>query len=186
MTRIAKLLSPLLVTCIALALPAAASAGACANAEIVPAADNLAQVRSATLCLLNVERTSRGLGRLTSERQLRKAAQRYSVKMVRERFFDHVSPAGSTLTSRVRGGTSYLRGRVSSWSLGENLAWGSDDFATPSKIVRSWMNSPGHRRNILNRRFRQIGIGVAIGAPDDVRGRPAATYTTNFGSRVRR
>lgn len=186
MSRIAKLFSPLLLTCIALALPATASAAACANADIVPAADNLAQVRSATLCLLNAERKSRGLGRLSSNRELGKAARRYSANMVRGRFFAHVSPVGSTLSSRVRGGTTYLRGSVRSWSLGENLAWGSGEASTPTKIMRSWMNSPGHRRNILNRRFRHVGIGVVTGAPDDVGGQPAATYTTNFGFRAAR
>ncbi|HWC25664.1 MAG TPA: CAP domain-containing protein, partial [Solirubrobacteraceae bacterium] len=90
-----------------------------------------------------------------------------------------------TLTSRVRGGTSYLRGRLASWSLGENIAWGSGERATPQEIVRAWMRSPGHRRNILERRFRNIGIGVATGAPGDVSGRPAATYTTDFGQRAR-
>jgi uncharacterized protein YkwD len=46
------------------------------------------------------------------------------------------------------------------------------------------MRSSGHRRNILDRRFRHIGIGVASGAPDDVGAQPAATYTTDFGFRV--
>lgn len=185
MARIAKLLSPALLACIALVMPASASAAApCANADIMPGAANIASVKKATLCLLNAQRTSRGLSRLSPDHQLARAAQRYSATMVSQRFFGHVSPSGSTLSSRVRGGTSYLRGRIRSWSLGENLAWGSGARATPREIVRSWMNSPGHRRNILDRRFRQIGIGVATGAPDAVGGRPAATYTTNFGTRV--
>lgn len=185
MAPIAKLLAPALLSCIALALPAPASAATCANADLLPGASNIAGVKKATLCLLNEQRSARGLPRLTSNGQLGKAAQSFSASMVRQRFFDHVSPSGSTLDSRVRRGTSYLRGSVRSWSLGENIAWGASDRATPRKIVRSWMRSPGHRRNILDRRFRHIGIGVATGAPDDVHGQPAATYTTDFGSRVR-
>jgi uncharacterized protein YkwD len=184
MARIGNVLAPALLACIALALPASASAAPCANADLMPDASNMATVKKATLCLLNGERSARGLARLTSDGQLGKAAQGFSASMVRQRFFDHVSPSGSTLNSRVRGGTSYLRGPVRSWSLGENIAWGSGDLATPRKIVRSWMNSSGHRRNILDRRFRHIGIGVATGAPDDVGRQPAATYTTDFGSRV--
>jgi len=185
MARIATLLSPALVACIALALPASASAAApCANTDLVPSAANIAAVKQATLCLLNAERTSRSLSKLTSNGQLGKAAQSFSSTMVRQRFFDHVSPSGSTLDNRVRRGTSYLRGPVRSWSLGENIAWGSGELASPNEIVDSWMNSSGHRRNILDRRFRHIGIGVAAGAPDDVRGQPAATYTTDFGARV--
>jgi len=176
------------LACIALALPAslpasASAAATCPDAGLMPVATNMAQVKTATLCLLNVERTTRGRAPLTSDGQLRKAAQAYSAKMVRLRFFDHVCPQGTTPNSRIRGGTSYLRGRTRSWSLGENIAWGSGELATPEAIVRSWMHSAGHRRNILDGHFRNIGIGVASGAPDDVQGQPAATYTTDFGFR---
>lgn len=182
MARTARFAVPALL-CIALGLPAPASAASCSNAGLVPSAANLAQIKTATLCLLNAERTSRGLSKISSNGQLGKAAQRFSANMVRQSFFDHVSPAGSTLSSRVRGGTGYLRGRVVSWSLAENIAWGSGELATPRRILRGWMRSAGHRRNILDRRFHHIGIGVAAGAPTDVRGRPAATYTTDFGFR---
>jgi uncharacterized protein YkwD len=185
MARIARPLLPTLVASLALAVPATASAAApCADASIMPDSTNIVRVKSATLCLLNGERQDRGLAPLSSNGQLGKAAQSYSANMVRERFFDHVSPSGSTLSSRIRGGTSYLRGPVRRWALGENIAWGSCELATPSEIVTSWMKSDGHRRNILNRRFNHIGIGVASGAPDDVQGMPAATYTTDFGQRV--
>jgi len=186
MAAIAKLLSPALVACVALALPAGASAAApCAESGVVPSAAGLASTKQATLCLLNAERTTRGLPRLTANTQLGKAAQGFSAHMVRQQFFDHVSPAGVSLNSRVRRGTSYLRGNLRSWSLGENIGWGSGELATPTQIVRAWMGSSDHRHNILDRRFRHIGIGVASGAPDDVDGQPAATYTTDFGSRVR-
>ncbi|HVF77921.1 MAG TPA: CAP domain-containing protein [Solirubrobacteraceae bacterium] len=185
MARITTPFAVVVLTCLALALPAApAAAAGCANAEAKPSASNVAAMKTATLCLLNRERTSRGLPRLASSGELDKAAQRFSAHMVSERFFDHVSPSGSTLNSRVRSGTGYLRGTVRRWSLGENLAWGSGERGTPRQIVRSWMNSPGHRRNILDRGFHDIGIGIAAGAPGDVRGRPAATYTTDFGARI--
>ena len=185
MALIAKLAAPAVLACIALALPAAASAAPpCAEAGVFPSAANLASARQATLCLLNAERTARGLPRLTSNAQLGKAAQGYSANMVRQQFFDHTTPAGVSLKTRVRRGTTYLRGNLRSWSLGENIGWGSGELATPTRIVRSWMSSSGHRRNILDRRFRHIGIGVVSGAPDDVAGQPAATYTTDFGSRV--
>jgi uncharacterized protein YkwD len=47
-------------------------------------------------------------------------------------------------------------------------------------MVRAWMDSPGHRTNILNRRFRDIGIGIVVGTPS---GPGGATYTTDFGTR---
>jgi uncharacterized protein YkwD len=185
MASFAKLAVPAALACVALALPAAASAAApCADAGVIPTAANLASAKQATLCLLNAERTARGLSRLTSNAQLGKAAQGYSANMVRQQFFDHTSPAGVSLNTRVRRGTTYLRGNLRSWSLGENIGWGSGELATPTRIVRSWMASSGHRRNILDRGFRHIGIGVASGAPDDVVVPSAATYTTDFGSRV--
>ena len=186
MTRSAslRLLSSLALTCLAVAVPAATASAAapCANADIVPNAANVATVRTATLCLLNVERTSRGLVALRADGQLRKVAQRYSGQMVTHRFFDHVGHDGSTLSSRILGTTKYVA-RAATWSLGENLYWGSGSLATPQQSVTGWMNSPGHRRNVLNRKFRDIGIGITIGAPEDVSGSPAATYATEFGTR---
>jgi len=63
----------------------------------------------------------------------------------------------------------------------EIIAWGSRSESTPRQIVRAWMASPGHRHNILQSRFREIGIAIVGGAP--VRGvRRAATYATEFGA----
>ncbi|MGH2840302.1 MAG: CAP domain-containing protein [Solirubrobacteraceae bacterium] len=180
---IARLLAPLPLICAALAFPSGSSAASpCQNADITPTGANMAQVRTATLCLINQERTTRGLAPVKSNAHLQKAARRYSRLMVTQSFFDHVSPSGSTLVSRVRKGTKYLHG-AKSWSLGENLAWGSGEFATPAYTVQAWMDSPGHRKNVLNRSFRHIGIGVVTGAPVPTNGLPAATYTTDFGRR---
>src|SRR2546423_1519821 len=83
-------------------------------------------------------------------------------------------------------GTSTSRGPIhnagySGRTLGENIAWGSLQYSTPASIVKMWMHSPGHRANILRAGFRDIGIGIARGAPQaGVHG--AATYTTDFGT----
>jgi uncharacterized protein YkwD len=98
--------------------------------------------------------------------------------MVRQRFFDHVSPDGTTFDQRVK-----AAGYVSFQTLAENIAWGSGQRATPARIVNGWMHSSGHRRNILDRGLHEIGIGIVPGAPLDVRGQRAATYTTDFGRR---
>jgi uncharacterized protein YkwD len=168
------------------ASPAGAASAPCANADLVPAAAGLAEVRRATLCLMNRERTKRGMRALRSNSALRTASERYAQEMVRKAFFDHVSPSGSTLLSRIKK-TTYLKGgnrpRASAWTLGENLAWGTEALSTPSATVRGWMRSAGHRRNILTRGFREVGIGVAIGTPSD--GPDGATYVTAFGKRSR-
>jgi uncharacterized protein YkwD len=168
-------------------LPGSATAAVapCAEANLVPTAANGPQVRAATLCLINRERTSRGLRALRHDGQLRKVALSYSREMVRQGFFAHVGHDGSTLAGRVRDRTTYLRS-AARWSLGENLYWGSGSRATPYESVDGWMHSSGHRHNMLNPGFRDIGIGIAIGAPEDVDGEPAATYTTEFGARTSR
>jgi len=165
-----------------LAATAAPAHAACSGAGAAPDGHNGAKMRRATLCLLNVQRRAHGLRALRENAKLRGAAARYSRLMVRQGFFDHVSPSGSTLQSRVTA-THYLDG-ARSWSIGENIAYGTGPYATPRSIVRSWMHSPGHRANILNGTFRDIGIGIATGAP--VQGRRDAdggTYTTDFGYR---
>jgi uncharacterized protein YkwD len=164
--------------------PAAAEAAPCAGAYARPTAANGAVIRHATLCLLNRQRARHGLRRLRQQRSLTRAATAYARLMVRHGFFDHVSPAGSTMTQRIRH-TNYLR-NTRSWSIGENLAWGAGAAGMPAVIVNAWMHSPGHRRNILDGVFREIGIGIAAGAP---RGAGAAvaggTYATEFGVRRR-
>ena len=173
-----------LLASIALVAPAGAAAAGCEDAGIVPTDSNLDGAKAATLCLLNEQRAARGLRPLRSSRQLAEAARAHSANMVRQRFFDHVCPQGSTVTSRIRQ-TSYLRGRYRGWSVGENIAWGSGYLATPREIVRGWMRSRGHRDNILERRYRNIGIGIVPAAPAAVGSRRAATYTADFGYRTR-
>jgi uncharacterized protein YkwD len=166
---------------LSLAAPSAASAAAaCPGSDLTPTSENISEVRTATLCLLNHERARRGMKRLAESPSLRKTAQRYSQTMVAQNFFDHVSPGGSTLLSRVRNSTAYLQ-NVGAWALGENIAWGTGELSTPAETMKGWMASSGHRHNILNRRFRHVGIGIALGAPVDAQGMSAATYTTDFG-----
>lgn len=163
------------------AAPASASTAGCTYQHVVPSAQNVVKVGAATRCLINRERTRRGRAALVPSGELRKAAQRHTRQMVQRNFFAHVGPGGSTLLSRVMHGTGYLSD-ARGYALAENLHWGVSRRATPRQIVRGWMRSSGHRRNVLDHRFRHIGIGVAPGAPRATRGQ-AATYTTVFGQR---
>jgi hypothetical protein len=101
--------------------------------------------------------------------------------MVDERFFAHTMPDGRGLADRVRP-THYLPER-GSWVLGENLAWGSGALATPRSIVAGWMNSPGHRANVLDPGYRDIGVIVVPGSPTR-RFTGGATYVADFGVRA--
>jgi uncharacterized protein YkwD len=139
-----------------------------------------AVVRS-TLCLLNHARGRHGLPKLHLSRRLGRAARSHSADMARRGYFSHDSRSGASFLDRIRR-AGYLR-RARRWYVGENIAWGTGQLATPRAIVRAWMNSSGHRHNILNRRFRHIGVGITYDAPVRVAGRAAATYTTDFGRR---
>jgi len=148
----------------------------CASASAAPSTANLRLISGTILCLLNQERQAHGLGALRSNGRLGKASRQMAVLMVKERFFAHDPPDGRGLLARVKP-TGYVKG---SWQLGENLAWGSGILATPRSIVNSWMNSPGHRANILHGAFHDIGIGIRLGAPQQGLSR-GATYVTDFG-----
>lgn len=161
---------------------AAIAAPACTGEQLVPSAENMSTVTAATHCLINKRRKAAGLSPLKREVKLRRMGDRFAGSMVREHFFDHTSPDGMTFERRLKAST-YPAGHRS-WSGGENLAWGTGSKATPSAIVSAWMASPGHRKNILGRGYRDTGIAIALGAPDpSVGDTAAATYVQEFGSR---
>ena len=188
MARVIRILSCVTLASLTLVLgtgSAAMAAATCADAKMLPRGADLERVRAATLCLLNVERAKHDLPTLRADEGLGKVAEAYSEKMVRRRFFGHICPDGSTVVTRIRKSTEYLRGSLLDWSLGENLGWGTGSRGTPRAIVRAWMRSTAHRRSILNRRFRDVGIGVAAGSPRRT-SRAALTYTTELGYRATR
>jgi uncharacterized protein YkwD len=150
--------------------------GVCSSAHADVRAGAIRRSRDATLCLLNRVRARYGLRPLRLNAKLSGAARRHSRDMVRHRYFAHDSRNGRSPFDRMRA-THYVP-RNASWWLGENIGWGSGALAEPIGMVRAWMHSPPHRANILSRHFRDIGIGIAVGAPVGGRG---ATYTTDFG-----
>jgi uncharacterized protein YkwD len=166
----------LLVLCLAvfalLALPAA-SALACAGAQALPGSVSSSAYTGAVECLVNEQRAGAGLAALAHDHRLARAARQFSSSMVRQRFFAHVGPDGSTLPARARA-AGYRGG-----SLGETIGWGAGTLATPAAIVRGWMESPPHHAILMSRAFRRIGPGVAMGSPEGAGG--AATVTADFG-----
>ena len=105
--------------------------------------------------LVNVERAKNGLGALTLNAKLSDVARAKSQDMRDKGYFSHTSPTyGSPFDMMTKFGISYR-------TAGENIAMG---YSTPQAVVTGWMNSPGHRANILNGSFTQIGVGyVASG-----------------------
>lgn len=106
------------------------------------------------LALVNEERAAAGCSPLTLNPRLVKAADDYSDVMANAGVMSHTGPDGSTMTSRVEA-AGYT------WStLGENIAQGQQDAAS---VMDAWMHSPGHKANILNCSFKEIGVGVHFG-----------------------
>ena len=150
----------------------------CGPVERAPRELGLDRTRELTLCLLNAERGKRSLAPLRREARLELASQRHSEDMVTRRFFDHDSPGGADPQARMLA-AGYASGNAFT---GENIAWATGPAASPAEIVRLWMNSPPHRRDILQLGFVEIGVGVAPGAPRAPRSKdPPYTYTTDFG-----
>src|SRR5918998_3172860 len=123
-----------------------------------------------TLRLHNHKRASRGLRALCVHPKLTKAARAHSASMIKKDYFGH----GNVGRRLKRHGYNW---RV----YGENIAGGTGDYARPGNVFRRWMRSSGHRANILDRRFREIGIGTATG---NYKGKTGYTmYTVDFGTR---
>ena len=157
----------------------ARAAQECANADLEATRENLREIRAAILCLHNKVRAEHDLPALRENKRLRRAAVGHSKDMVRDGFFEHTTPQGTTMVERILR-AKYVR-EDEGWALGENLAWGTGSFGTPRGAVDAWMNSPGHRANLLRRAYRDVGIGVVLGVP--VSDAAGATYTVDFGVR---
>ena len=119
------------------------------------------------VALTNARRAEHRLPPLTVEPRLRAAAQAHNDDMVARGFFAHDSPEGASVADRVRA-TGYPYAVVA-----ENLAAGQQ---TPAEVVQGWMDSPGHRANLLHPDVRQIGVGFTAG------GSYGTTWTQVFGT----
>lgn len=118
----------------------------------IPAADPLKTYETEVIRLTNLERTKRGLPALTTNWQLSRVARYKSQDMVNKNYFAHESPTyGSPFKMMENFGLKFS-------AAGENIAYGQ---RTPQEVVTSWMNSPGHRANILSTAYTQIGVGAA-------------------------
>ncbi|MFN2280581.1 MAG: CAP domain-containing protein, partial [Anaerolineales bacterium] len=126
------------------------------------------------ISLINQERQDRGLSPLTLNSSLRAAARRHSQDMACNDFFSHTGSDGSTLSSRLLdAGYSF------SWAA-ENIAASSSSSFSAQSVVNMWMNSPGHRQNMLNENAVHIGVGFSYAGDGDA-GDLDAYYTADFG-----
>jgi len=125
---------------------------------IVADLEDLAAVRAELLERVNAERRRARVPLLRLQPQLNHTAQGYAEDMLERGFYGHKSPEGTTVMDRAQ--AKGYRGRTT----GENLADGGESV---DEVMRGWMESKGHRDNILTRIYREVGFGVAIGKKTD-------------------
>src|SRR3954447_5753225 len=159
------------------------SAGdSCSDRDLAPSDADIDQLNAAILCLVNGERTDNGgLPQLAQSSELAQAASGMCQRMTAEHFFSHATPDGKSVVDRIQP-TGYIPGG-GDWVVGENLAWGSGALSTPQAIVNGWMNSPGHRANILAPDYKDIGLASCMGAPLADR-TDGTVYVNNFGAKA--
>ncbi|MBY0121266.1 SCP-like extracellular protein [Bacillus sp. S/N-304-OC-R1] len=114
------------------------------------AAQGISKIAQQVIDLTNAQRRQNGLPDLKADAQLCGVAQKKSEDMQQKHYFSHTSPTyGSPFDMMRDFGVTYK-------SAGENIAQGQP---TPQEVVQAWMNSEGHRKNILSNNFTNIGIG---------------------------
>ena len=146
MSFLHRCLSPLVL---ALALAAPLTAQACE----VPG--NLASVRATLIQGINAQRTGKGLSALAPSAQLTEAAQKHACDNAKRNKMSHVGSDGSKFGTRIKR-AGYRYGKAN-----ENVGYG---FREAGAMVKGWMGSSGHRKNILARGTRDIGVGMATGS----------------------
>lgn len=148
---------PKRLTLAAFAAAAVLFLGTAAQACKVP--DGAAAMQQELLSSLNAERKARGLSALVLSAKLDKAAQGQACDNARRKSISHTSSDGGTLKTRLRRAGYDFR------TAAENTGRG---FATGARAVEWWMNSPKHKDNILLRKAREVGVGIALSpAPDN-------------------
>lgn len=133
-----------------------------------------AQQEQTMRCLTNYARKKAGLGKLDGVQSLDTSAARKSSDIHRCNSFSH-SACGRDFTYWMKR-TGYLPSQC--WRAGENIAWGNGDYGSPGSIFRAWMNSPGHRDNILSSSYGNLGVGLSVGT---LEGYKAHVWTQHFG-----
>lgn len=127
------------------------------------------------LDLHNATRKKHGLRSLCVDPELTRAARAHSKEMIEKGYFRHESFDGETVGARLE------RFGYDWYTSGENIAWGTGSRSKPDDRFKGWMNSPGHRSNILDGDFREVGVGTASGDPKKTG--EQIMYTVDFGSR---
>ncbi len=166
-----------------LVLLSVGAVGATAAGDSVRTLTAANQLESQVLVELNAIRREHGLVPLRISRPLTTAADSHSRAMGTFGFFAHSSRDGSAFWKRVQ--RYYGPNGYDSWAVGENLLWSTTGIDA-SRAVKLWMGSPGHRKNILQSRWREVGLSAVSvpAAPGVFGGRDVVIITSDFGVRT--
>jgi uncharacterized protein YkwD len=166
------------VLALAAAPGASGAASGCPHARSRPDEATIPQLRRATLCLLNQARTANGLDPLRRDRHLSRIANRHSKRMVEKQCFEHVCGSEDPLPKRLKL-SGYLNG-AKKWGYAEDLGYET----TPKQMVARWLGMPYDRKNLLNRKYANVGIGLAAGTPSpSASDQKFVTYTVDLAWR---
>ena len=146
------------------------------------ASDPGADYDAAVVAQTNAIRKAHGLAALQVSAKLTAAADQHSASMGESGYFAHESADGSAFWKRLE--QYYPHGNASYWAVGENIIYGSPDLTVPDAMT-AWMNSPGHRENILSSDWREVGCASVHldSAPGVYAGRKTVIITCDFGVR---
>ena len=158
--------------------------GTASAADATPAStERLQALDVQILARLNATRTAHGLRPLVVSGQLENAAVAHSRDLLQAGVFQHDSPDGTSFVQRLK--RFYSPSGYSSWTAGENILYNTGDIDADTAI-QAWLDSPPHRRNMLDPEWREVGIGSvhASTAGGTFGGGPAWVITMDFGART--
>jgi uncharacterized protein YkwD len=164
-----------IIAAAALLVPAASAAARRAHVSLSP-------LESGVLVDINTFRRAHHLTPLHLNAKLSAAARAHTQQMAQDGYFAHESADGAAFWKRIQ--AFYASGPWAYWSVGENLLWSSPDV-TPATALQMWLKSPEHRANLMNPRWREIGVAAVheAAAPGVYKGLDVTILTTDFGVR---
>lgn len=148
-----------------------------------PAATSLNLYEQQLVKLINKERAKKGMRALRVNSKLVTSARSHSTEMAEDKYFEHSSLNGESWSARIiRCG--YSRTGYKVWKTGENICYGAGLYSSPIIVLDGWMKSKAHRQVILNKSFRDVGVG-AVETKDGFRACPGSVwfFTLDVGCR---
>ena len=166
-----------------LSLACLAAGGVSAATSVASPTTRMQPLEQEILQQLNTTRAARGLRAVVASTALQTAAIAHSRSMLVQGFFEHESFDGSPFSDRLK--RYYPSAKFERWSVGENLLYTTGEVDAAG-VIQAWLDSPGHRLNMLSPTWREVGIGVlhTSSAGGTFAGEPTLVVTMDLGART--